>query len=439
MVLESCTKQEEYNCSKFIVISDDFTGSNDCGVQFKNYGLSTVTVLNKDDLDKMYDYDVVVIDSETRNMTKQDSYQTMLDIGTVVSRCWNENIIYKKIDSTLRGNIVAELEALNDVLKPEVIIFVPAYPKNKRTTIHGIHYLNNVPIDKTELSSDPKNPINTSDVRELLKSSTKMDFVHIDVENIRNGEIFNILKSARTTHFSFDTENNEDLDLIVKHVKLLNKSVLWVGSAGLTDALANSLLSSASNKRKPVIAVVGSINSISAVQAQQAIMDESIAGVKIDVRNAILETGEEKAKLLNEIIGNIDSGFDVLLGSAIDGQQVIMALSLAQELGLSINEVSTRIADFMGDLLYQVLKSRKVSGVFLTGGDTAINVIRKLSAKAAMVVEEIETGVPYITLVGGPFEGLRIVTKAGSFGEKDTIVNAINYLRGSKYYYYQNE
>ena len=60
-----------------------------------------------------------------------------------------------------------------------------------------------------------------------------------------------------------------------------------------------------------------------------------------------------------------------------------------------------------------------------------LNVIQKLSAFGSLIIEEIETGVPYVRLLGGPFEGLKMVTKAGAFGNENTLVNALNYLRNN--------
>jgi uncharacterized protein YgbK (DUF1537 family) len=46
-----------------------------------------------------------------------------------------------------------------------------------------------------------------------------------------------------------------------------------------------------------------------------------------------------------------------------------------------------------------------------------------------VLVREIELGVPLVSLFGGPYEGLPIITKAGAFGKPDTIKNSIDFLR----------
>ena len=48
----------------------------------------------------------------------------------------------KKVDSTMRGNIAAEIKAVDEHFKPELMIFAPALPDLKRTTIDGVQCLN---------------------------------------------------------------------------------------------------------------------------------------------------------------------------------------------------------------------------------------------------------------------------------------------------------
>lgn len=50
------------------------------------------------------------------------------------------NVYIKKIDSTLRGNLGAEIKAVDDVFNPDIVIIAPAYPANQRVTIGGYHY-----------------------------------------------------------------------------------------------------------------------------------------------------------------------------------------------------------------------------------------------------------------------------------------------------------
>jgi uncharacterized protein YgbK (DUF1537 family) len=58
----------------------------------------------------------------------------------------------------------------------------------------------------------------------------------------------------------------------------------------------------------------------------------------------------------------------------------------------------------------------------LTGGETAIAVLRALEAHGLRLSGQLEPGLALGTLAGGPFDGLAVLTKAGGFGDADTLV-----------------
>ena len=67
-------------------------------------------------------------------------------------------------------------------------------------------------------------------------------------------------------------------------------------------------------------------------------------------------------------------------------------------------------------------------GVVLTGGDTALLVLRALGARGIHLEREALTGVPCGRLVGGACTDLPVVTKAGGFGPPDALVRAVRFL-----------
>ena len=77
----------------------------------------------------------------------------------------------------------------------------------------------------------------------------------------------------------------------------------------------------------------------------------------------------------------------------------------------------------------EVLKRVKVSGVFLTGGDTSIGFLQKAKANGSYILEEIAVGIPKMEIIGGSFDGLPVVTKAGAFGKDDAIVYGMRKLK----------
>ena len=68
------------------------------------------------------------------------------------------------------------------------------------------------------------------------------------------------------------------------------------------------------------------------------------------------------------------------------------------------------------------------AGLVLVGGQTARLVCRRLQAQGVRIEGELEPGVPYGRLIGGVWDGLPVVTKAGGFGGPDTLLDAVRAL-----------
>lgn len=79
----------------------------------------------------------------------------------------------------------------------------------------------------------------------------------------------------------------------------------------------------------------------------------------------------------------------------------------------------------MGELV-----PKGIDGLFLTGGETAVYCCQALGATGIEVISEVTPGIPIGRLVGGPFQGLPIVTKAGAFGDISAITDGVNALKG---------
>lgn len=68
-------------------------------------------------------------------------------------------------------------------------------------------------------------------------------------------------------------------------------------------------------------------------------------------------------------------------------------------------------------------------GLLLTGGETAVRVLRSLGASGLELVGLAAPLMPIATVVGGPRHGLPVVLKAGAFGGPDAIERGLAKLR----------
>jgi uncharacterized protein YgbK (DUF1537 family) len=401
----------------YLIVADDFTGSNDTGVQIRRRGIPVSVVFSGRGVTGKGS---CVLDTESRGLSQDEAFRKLaseagkIPFGDFVH-------VMKKVDSTIRGNIGAETRALDGLYKPELIVFAPALPDLGRTTIKRIHQLNGTPITQTELARDPKTPVLVDDIWQILSGAFSGERVtHIDLDAVRSGNIN--LKEGRI--FSFDAAANTDLRAIVHAVLAERKRVLWAGAAALADTLL-----SAERTLPPALAVVASLSSVTRGQVLYA-EKQGVSLVKAPLGD-ILEEKVQPEETAEEALALLEEGKDLILlaSSTYSDDEYRKAEASARRLGLSGGAMSAFTQDLMGKLALRLLESAKISGLFLSGGDTAMSCFEKAGALGSHIITEIALGIPLMRLIGGIYEGLKVVTKAGAFGREDIVFYALRKLR----------
>lgn len=399
--------------SKFLMIADDFTGASDAGVQMSKNGIEAHIAFDTDSIDPEKSY---VIDTETRNAPAAVAYEKVKQVYESVLP-YSYDHYYKKIDSTLRGNIKEELEAADEVLKPDLIVFNPANPDSNRTVVDGILMMNGVRICETEIMRDPLCLVQQDNLKILLEEKLNVQVQYFTLAQIRNKDL--ALDGSR--FITFDVLENNDINTIVEFILQQKKKVLWVGSAGMANALFFAL-----KPHFPVLAIVGSISETSRLQARVAVE----AGAKlIEVHVADLIRGGSLESAVEEAVERLNLGQDVLIVSAKEHEDYLDAVDAGKKAGMTRQEVAQFTQKKLGEMSAQILKRAQVCGCFLTGGDTAISVNNHNHAKGAKLIKEVFPIVALIELDGGDHPGLPCIVKGGSIGNPNTIADAIRYFR----------
>src|ERR1035437_26642 len=147
-----------------VVIADDFTGAAElAGIGLRyNLRVEMNTLVNLQSK-----ADLLVIATDTRSMKRQEALLEMEMVTKEVARL-NPTLIFKKVDSVLRGYVTEELLVHIHTLNHTRALVVPANPTLGRTIINGQYFLNQEPLHLSDFSNDPEFPIKTSTVVELL-------------------------------------------------------------------------------------------------------------------------------------------------------------------------------------------------------------------------------------------------------------------------------
>ena len=320
----------------------------------------------------------------------------------------------------MRGNIAAEVKAVDEKFQPELIIFAPALPDLGRTTVDGVQCLNGTEICRTELALDPKNPVVEDNLVRMLAAVYDEKVFLKRLPDVRGKDL--TFEEGRI--YACDAETNDDLKKILLAAGRTGKKILYIGTAGLADNLMQL--------ERPSLPAFGVVASVSTVTNRQMKYCEGkgITMVQIPVHR-ILSGEEDTAPYLEQAMEALKRGEDTILlaNTSYNREELELSFEAGEKLGLGPVETGDKVRSIIGHLAMQVLEQVPVSGVFLTGGDTALGMLANIGADGSEILSEIRVGIPLVRVKGGSFEGLKLVTKAGAFGEDDAVVFALRKLK----------
>ncbi len=426
---------------KLAIIADDLTGANDSGVQLSRNGLKT-TVLFDMDAEAAKVYEAVAFDTDSRAAEPDQAYQRVKTAAEFLLES-GFDMLFKKVDSTMRGNIGAELDAFYDVLKPDFLMFAPGYPKNDRTVLDSTLYLNGVPVGETEIAKDPKTPVTVSDLTELLGAQTSRRIGTLTVNDLERGSEHLLEQLKRyaaegAAYIIVDSTEERHLEQILTGLKNVPYRLAWAGSAGLANYLpAYHGLSADYNRLQisdepgQVLTVVGSVNRNSRAQLAYLLEQNNVHAVAFESWKAVAsekEREEEIRRVHDEALAAARQGRDVAVFSTGAPEHIEQAWKVGESAGFSRTEISNEIVKALADVCAPLLERNLFKGVSMSGGDTAKQVCLRWGVKGFELLDELEIGVPISSFLGK--EGLYVVTKAGGFGTKSVFVHAIEKLKG---------
>jgi len=203
-----------------LVIADDLTGAADTGVQFVIRGLNTCLISPDSarpiDFSRYLKRDVLVVNTHSRGLNARQASERV----ALLLKDYRRDLfplVYKKIDSTLRGNMGSEIDALLEKTGFSVGFVAPSFPEQKRSLVGGIMMVDGKPLSLTEAAQDAVSPIYESHVHKLLEAQSRRDIARIDLTHVAStveklhAEVMRESLSGKGKLIIFDAVTREDL------------------------------------------------------------------------------------------------------------------------------------------------------------------------------------------------------------------------------------
>jgi len=407
------------------VIADDITGAADTGIQFRT-AFAPVYLLDYRRLGSVSFAaapQVLSIFTGSRVLGGEVARQEVAAASRAL-KSWAPRRVYKKIDSTLRGNIGVELEAVMEALAIDVSFIAPAFVEQGRTTLGGVHCIHGTPVAETEMGRDPVAPVGDSRLPDWIAGQSRFPVTHIGLNTVERGTeaLDNAIRRAAgrgPCHVTFDATEARHLDRIARLAVDRFPGALLCGSAGLARSVVKALSDRPSRPMPPAEAV-----------------GRPARGNFLFVCGSASERLQEQVRAL---VGRGGIGHEVLPPEALSsGRAVEDPGAMQRALGalveqdlvvqIGVSGKGDRQADprvllaRFADFAVRLARRARPTGLFLSGGDTAAAVLAGLEVQAIHLDREVSSGLVYGTLIGGPMSARAVVTKAGAFGREDCLV-----------------
>jgi uncharacterized protein YgbK (DUF1537 family) len=354
------------------IVADDLTGACDTGSLFAGDGPLPLAIWPAVPAPAA----VRVVDTESRAVSADDAAAR---VGRVTAMAPSERY-FKKIDSTLRGHVGLEVDALMRGADVATALVCPAFPAQGRAVIERSVLVHGAPLTDTPLARDPQFPtIASSSVVDVLRARVDRPLAWIPLEQVRAGAASLAPRIGRLagTVIVSDAETDADLDTLVEAAQASGLNLLLVGAAGLGRALASHL---------------------------------SLLPVEV--------TPVPEGRWLLVAASQHPATRAQVAAARAAGLSVVAA---PDETERDRAEVARRVAAEARDRLDR----GAFDGVAVTGGEMALALFRALEATGIELIGSPRPGLALGRLESKRHPALLILTKAGGFGDRDLFASLL--------------
>lgn len=376
-------------------------------------------------------FDVVAVTTETRHASPDE---VVAAVTATVASGWPVDLVCCRIDTTLRGNVGVAAEAVLRAVaqrsgRRSVGLCAPAHPSAGRCTVDGFQLLHGTRLEATELARDPRSPVRTSSVAEVLGTCTSLTTAHVplsavtgDREALRHALRAAVGSGADVVVVDAMTERHLDDTAAAAADVVSGQDFDWVGidPGPASAALAAALGVRGRGQEGALLAVSGSATDLTRTQLQAMVEAHPTTVVRPapSADGGRVPDVDATAAELAKVVDAAGAGQVVLLATALTADDVV---PLRHGDGAAL-------AQALGQVTRRVMEDCVVGGLYTTGGDVTAAVLDALGARGLEVEEEVLPLAVAGALVDGPWAGVPIVTKGGLVGDDRAAVVCVTQL-----------
>jgi uncharacterized protein YgbK (DUF1537 family) len=341
---------------------------------------------------------LIAVDTNTRSCPADQAARRVAAVTRAVMRT-RPDWVFKKVDSVLRGPVLAELTAMVRAGGWRRVLLAPANPSRGRVIREGLYLVDGTPLAQTDFAADPEHPVNSSSVLELLGECP-----HVPIRTLRVGE-----KLPECGIAVAEASDQADMEGWARQI---DQGTLAAGAADLFHALLATGQCGRSSTRAVSEHAAGPRNTLfvcgSATAWQAQRVGQCLArGVSIVAMPWPLFGPNAPRVTIGQWASRIASASDT-------SAAVMMAIGRAES---KVDVHPSVLVERMAITVERVLRLRTIDRICIEGGATASALVRRMKWKRMTVCRSYASGVVALA-VGGP-KPLELVIKPGSYDWPD--------------------
>ena len=390
---------------KIAIIADDLTGAMDAAAPFAKRGAHT-RVLFSDNPSAEEILNAPEVLARTTDSRHLDPLRAIEKVHQALSDL-EDRLPFKKIDSTLRGNIVQETLAALEATGRRHLLITPAFPGQGRTFRGGEVFVHGVLLAETAIAKDALSP--PLRIPLAMAYGGKLGVMVHEIDH--PGELR--LAGGDAAHvYIVDSETDDDLLRLAKFALAHRDEIVVAGSSGLGNALAAAIFGSpveikVRRDRQPMLFIVGSRTPQSAAQLERLVD----CGAKL----IVIESHEGRIEL-EQAINSL---------ARLDHNKSAYVLTLRQR--DKVTPEAPLVANALASVAHRLINELDIGAIVATGGDTAQALMAELAITSVDLVGELMPGIA-IGIVPHRDRNFKLVTKAGGFGDPELFVTLMKEL-----------
>ena len=386
-----------------LVIADDFSGAAELAGIGRAYGLRTrlTNALTTDD-----GFDLLVVDVGSRSLDEQAATEQLAGLCDKINAQFTPGFtLFKKVDSVLRGHVLAELSILKTCFGYEAIALLPANPSKGRLIQNGHYLINSEPLDQTSFASDPEYPRRSAHLGDLLGLRPHNgSHTHLTVKTDLTG---------KKGLFTADVTDRADL---AYYARQQSSRLLLAGAADLFEqfllarGLSRQYFPTPPVLTGPTLFIGGSVHGRPLATKQG--MDRAASVLVLSDASLSATAPQTESNVKAEIIGNLR-------------EKNTASLTVKAPLNCPAPFILAELARFVGEVVHAF--GSATLNLFISGGSTASFLFKTMQLTDFEIIGEMAEGVVMVCPIA--HQHMTVTIKPGSYAWPDFIHQPVSAIQ----------